>query len=197
MLRKITLTTLAVVITAGSLLAYSATDAPAIAQTTDSGDIAFAATRNQVAQSVQSSPRRPDYDAGGRTESDAETATVRSRNRDVVGTVREEIIHLDQEDVAETNTRRRIERSDYELGNTDQILRSFRTYPETSGTRKMKTLPPGIAKNLERGKPLPPGIARTRQADGIVDQRPYYRRGDWSTDRSKSRVYGSRNQPGR
>jgi hypothetical protein len=28
------------------------------------------------------------------------------------------------------------------------------------GKNKRKTLPPGIAKNLQRGKPLPPGIAK-------------------------------------
>jgi hypothetical protein len=28
------------------------------------------------------------------------------------------------------------------------------------GKKKRKTLPPGIAKNLQRGKPLPPGIAK-------------------------------------
>lgn len=30
----------------------------------------------------------------------------------------------------------------------------------TKGKGKSRTLPPGIAKNLRRGKPLPPGIAR-------------------------------------
>ncbi len=43
---------------------------------------------------------------------------------------------------------------------------TIRAYYETHGTRhdkhahKHKSLPPGIAKNLERGKPLPPGIAK-------------------------------------
>ena len=31
---------------------------------------------------------------------------------------------------------------------------------KTRGGKKAKGLPPGIAKNLQRGKPLPPGIAK-------------------------------------
>jgi hypothetical protein len=31
-----------------------------------------------------------------------------------------------------------------------------------------KSLPPGIAKNLARGKPLPPGIAKQALPDGLV-----------------------------
>jgi hypothetical protein len=37
------------------------------------------------------------------------------------------------------------------------------------GKSKHKGLPPGIAKNLARGKPLPPGIAKQRLPDGLVD----------------------------
>jgi hypothetical protein len=33
-------------------------------------------------------------------------------------------------------------------------------------------LPPGIAKNLARGKPLPPGIAKRQLPDGLVAQLP-------------------------
>lgn len=32
--------------------------------------------------------------------------------------------------------------------------------PPAKGNTKVKSLPPGIRKNLERGKPLPPGIAK-------------------------------------
>ena len=31
---------------------------------------------------------------------------------------------------------------------------------KAKGNKGTKTLPPGIAKNLQRGKPLPPGIAK-------------------------------------
>lgn len=35
-----------------------------------------------------------------------------------------------------------------------------------------EALPPGIAKNLARGKPLPPGIAKRFLPDGLVSQLP-------------------------
>lgn len=41
----------------------------------------------------------------------------------------------------------------------------------------VKPLPPGIAKNLARGKPLPPGIARTRVPDVVLVQLPWRPRG--------------------
>lgn len=45
---------------------------------------------------------------------------------------------------------------------TEDEIRIIRAYYETHGDfdRKHKRLPPGIAKNLARGKPLPPGIAK-------------------------------------
>jgi Ni/Co efflux regulator RcnB len=38
-------------------------------------------------------------------------------------------------------------------------------------------LPPGIAKNLARGKPLPPGIAKQQLPDGLVHALPAPPRG--------------------
>jgi hypothetical protein len=35
-----------------------------------------------------------------------------------------------------------------------------------------KSLPPGIAKNLQRGKPLPPGIAKQALPSGLLDVLP-------------------------
>lgn len=35
------------------------------------------------------------------------------------------------------------------------------------GNKKQKGLPPGIAKNLTRGKPLPPGISKKYLPDGL------------------------------
>lgn len=37
----------------------------------------------------------------------------------------------------------------------------------------VKPLPPGIAKNLVRGKPLPPGIAKQRVPDVVVVKLPW------------------------
>lgn len=42
---------------------------------------------------------------------------------------------------------------------------------------KQKGLPPGIAKNLARGKPLPPGIAKQHLPDGLVHTLPAPPRG--------------------
>lgn len=43
--------------------------------------------------------------------------------------------------------------------------------------KKAKGLPPGIAKNLARGKPLPPGIAKQYLPDGLVQLLPAPPRG--------------------
>lgn len=45
------------------------------------------------------------------------------------------------------------------------------------GKGKHKGLPPGIAKNLARGKPLPPGIAKQQLPDGLVHVLPAPPRG--------------------
>jgi hypothetical protein len=42
-----------------------------------------------------------------------------------------------------------------------------------------KALPPGIAKNLARGKPLPPGIAKTRLPQPFVAQLPRHPGYQW------------------
>lgn len=41
-----------------------------------------------------------------------------------------------------------------------------------NGKHKDKGLPPGIAKNLQRGKPLPPGIAKQHLPDGLIKTLP-------------------------
>lgn len=40
-------------------------------------------------------------------------------------------------------------------------------------------LPPGIRKNLARGKPIPKGIARTRLPPSYLDRLPYYPGYEW------------------
>lgn len=47
--------------------------------------------------------------------------------------------------------------------------RTIEQFYKTEGT-KGKSLPPGIAKNLERGKPLPPGIAKTRAPGALTSK---------------------------
>ena len=42
-----------------------------------------------------------------------------------------------------------------------------------------KPLPPGIRKNLARGKPIPPGIAKTRLPGGYVSKLPHYPGYEW------------------
>ncbi len=41
------------------------------------------------------------------------------------------------------------------------------------------SLPPGIAKNLARGKPLPPGIAKKRVPANMLSGLPHYSGYDW------------------
>lgn len=43
---------------------------------------------------------------------------------------------------------------------------------ENGKKRGKKSLPPGIAKNLERGKQLPPGIAKQALPAGLIGQLP-------------------------
>lgn len=45
------------------------------------------------------------------------------------------------------------------------------------GKKTAKPLPPGIAKNLQRGKPLPPGIAKQALPQALVLQLPPVRDG--------------------
>jgi Ni/Co efflux regulator RcnB len=40
-------------------------------------------------------------------------------------------------------------------------------------------LPPGIRKNLQRGKPLPPGIAKQQLDSRLVSRLPYYEGHEW------------------
>lgn len=42
-----------------------------------------------------------------------------------------------------------------------------------------KSLPPGIAKNLARGKPLPPGIAKKSLPASMINDLPYYPGYEW------------------
>ena len=42
-----------------------------------------------------------------------------------------------------------------------------------------RALPPGIAKNLARGKPLPPGIAKKAVPSSMLNQLPYYPGYEW------------------
>lgn len=42
-----------------------------------------------------------------------------------------------------------------------------------------KPLPPGIRKNLARGKPIPPGIAKTRLPGGYTGRLPQYPGYEW------------------
>jgi len=61
-----------------------------------------------------------------------------------------------------------------------QIIREyFDQNPATrdKGKKGSKSLPPGIAKNLARGKPLPPGIAKQVLPDALLARLPPAPRG--------------------
>ncbi|HFZ8994803.1 TPA: anti-virulence regulator CigR family protein [Citrobacter freundii] len=47
------------------------------------------------------------------------------------------------------------------------------------GLTGYQSLPPGIAKNLARGKPLPPGIAKKTVPSSMLGQLPYYPGYEW------------------
>ena len=56
----------------------------------------------------------------------------------------------------------------------------FHKHGHSSGKKgkgKPRGLPPGIAKNLQRGKPLPPGIAKQHFPVGLIDLLPPAPRG--------------------
>ena len=54
-----------------------------------------------------------------------------------------------------------------------------RQYAVRYGLTGYKSLPPGIAKNLARGKPLPPGIAKKSVPSSMLNQLPYYPGYEW------------------
>ncbi len=61
----------------------------------------------------------------------------------------------------------------------DEDYSDIRSIFERSRTSSSyQSLPPGISKNLQRGKPLPPGIAKKFNAD-IENQLPYYPGNVW------------------
>lgn len=60
------------------------------------------------------------------------------------------------------------------FGENDREI--IENYAKTKGI-KSKGLPPGIAKNLERGKPLPPGIAKRGLPTQLEEELPTLRDG--------------------
>ena len=61
----------------------------------------------------------------------------------------------------------------------DEDYSDIRSIFERSNSKSSyQSLPPGISKNLQRGKPLPPGIAKKFNAD-IENQLPYYPGKEW------------------
>ncbi|WP_410679002.1 anti-virulence regulator CigR family protein [Citrobacter europaeus] len=54
-----------------------------------------------------------------------------------------------------------------------------RQYAVRYGLTGYKSVPPGIAKNLARGKPLPPGIAKKSVPPNMLNQLPYYPGYEW------------------
>jgi Ni/Co efflux regulator RcnB len=66
-----------------------------------------------------------------------------------------------------------VEFSDEEIRIINAWYREHDSSSERGNSKhKHKGLPPGIAKNLGRGKPLPPGIAKRQLPDGLVHALP-------------------------
>lgn len=64
-----------------------------------------------------------------------------------------------------------------EVGFSDGEIQTIRAWYrehafDGGGHGKHKGLPPGIAKNLRRGKPLPPGIAKQALPSGLLERLP-------------------------
>lgn len=62
---------------------------------------------------------------------------------------------------------------------TDSELRIIREFYRASSHRP-KPMPPGIAKNLIRGKKVPPGVMRTRLPNELVEQLPPRNGYEWA-----------------
>lgn len=54
-----------------------------------------------------------------------------------------------------------------------------RNLARSTGATGYKPLPPGIQKNLARGKPIPPGIQKTRMPDGFLNKLPRQTGYEW------------------
>ena len=58
-------------------------------------------------------------------------------------------------------------------------VEQVRRIAREEGIAAQSTLPPGIQKNLARGKPLPPGIARRSAPESFTRRLPNYEGYDW------------------
>lgn len=56
-----------------------------------------------------------------------------------------------------------------------------REYARAAGLNGYSELPPGIRKNLMRGKPLPPGIAKKVRSRAFLDSLPRHSGYEWQT----------------
>lgn len=66
----------------------------------------------------------------------------------------------------------------FSRGEVELIRAWYREHGHEGGHRKgRRSLPPGIAKNLQRGKPLPPGIAKQVLPSGLAERLPPVREG--------------------
>lgn len=66
----------------------------------------------------------------------------------------------------------------FSSGEVELIRAWYREHTHEGEHRKgRKSLPPGIAKNLQRGKPLPPGIAKQVLPSGLSERLPPVREG--------------------
>lgn len=63
--------------------------------------------------------------------------------------------------------------------NSDISYSRARSLAVNYGLVGYQSLPPGIAKNLVRGKPLPPGIAKKTLPASLINDLPYYPGYEW------------------
>ncbi len=82
------------------------------------------------------------------------------------------------EDRADRERRDYRNRRDEPVIEEREIRRIFEQSPHRLSREETESLPPGIRKNLARGKPLPPGIAK-RFDDRLVQELPRYPGYEW------------------
>ncbi|MBF7729309.1 anti-virulence regulator CigR family protein [Pseudomonas sp. N040] len=85
----------------------------------------------------------------------------------------------DDDDYSGSQNKGKHKNGNYEQDYDEDYSEIQRAYRENKGKGVgNQGLPPGISKNLQRGKPLPPGIAKRFNSD-IERQLPYYPGREW------------------
>ena len=75
---------------------------------------------------------------------------------------------------------KKVDKSNKYDNDDDYNWDNFRKQARDLGYRDYKPLPPGVAKNLAKGKPLPPGIAKKSVPANLARTLPYHAGREWN-----------------